>query len=374
MKRLAAATAALVMCALALSACASDGSNTSTPTLPAPTADDTPRTFEMGLSSLPSRLTEASYEDAFERAGRAGDLVLIQRTPPWAEMISGDLSDETVAATQREVDLAHDQGLDIFFAIDPTEEIEGSSQLAGLPEFLRGAAFDNLQVQNAFIAYAEYVAQNYRPKYLALGVEVNSYQQQHPEDFERFVIVYHRAYDAVKALSPDTLVFPTFQFEELQGLLPVSDPRQPQWNLVSRFEPRLDMVAVSSFPNLVYEDPQLIPPSYYAQIPSYTDHPIALSALGYASEPAPGGSASGATEEKQAQFLQRTLDTAAQLQFQTIVWFVGQDPTFESDAGFEAFRRTGLARENGTDKPAWAVWAAMAARPLRPLEEPTPIP
>jgi len=373
MWRLVLTLAAYMIGALVLSACGSDGSIPEA-TVPAPTSDGNPRTFEMGLSSLPSQLTEESYEDAFERAGRAGDVVLIQRTPPWSEMISGDLSGDTIAATQREVELAEEEGLAIFFAIDPTEEIEGTSQLAGLPENLRGAGFDNAQVRDAFVSYAQYVAENYRPKYLALGVEINSYQQQHPEDFERFVIVYHEAYEAVKAFSPDTLIFPTFQFEELQGLLPVGDPRPPQWHLISRFEPRLDMVAVSSFPSLAFADPQLIPPSYYAQIPSHTDHPIAISALGYASEPGPEGSVSGATEEKQAQFLQRTLDTASQLQFSMVIWFVGQDPTFESDGGFEEFRRTGLVRENGAEKLAWSIWQSVAVRALTPIVEPTPIP
>jgi len=318
----------------------------------------------MGLSSLPSQLTEDSYEDAFERAGSAGDLILIQRTPPWDEMITGDLSDDTVRATERENQLAREHDLEIFVAIDPTEEVDGSSQLAGLPEHLRGAGFENADVQQAFIAYAQYVARNYKPKYLALGVEINSYQQQHREDFERFVILYHRAYQEVKQLSPDTLVFPTFQYEELQGLLPAGDPLPPQWNLISRFEPRLDLLAISSYPSLLYADPQLIPASYYAQLPSHTDRPIALTGLGYASEPGPGGSATLATEEGQAQYLRRALDNAQQLGFRMVVWFVGRDPTFAGKPGFDAFRRTGLVRENGSPKAAWLVWEATAQRPI----------
>lgn len=362
-RRFAPALIALVICALIPGAC-SDGSDGSAPQGPTPTADPRPRAFEMGLSSLPAQLTDESYEEAFVRAGSAADVILIQRAPPWDEMLTGDLSDETVRATVRETALAREQGLDIFVAIDPTEEVDGHSQLAGLPERLRGAGFDNEDVRQAFIAYAQYVARNYKPKYLALGVEINSYQQQHREDFERFVIVYHEAYQAVKQLSPDTIVFPTFQYEELQGLLPAGDPLPPQWNLISRFEPRLDLLAISSYPSLVYADPQLIPESYYAQLPSHTDRTIAITGLGYASEQGPGGSAAGATEQGQAQFLRRTLDNAQQLGFRMVVWFVGRDPTFAGDAGFDAFRRTGLVLENGSPKTAWLIWQAAAQRQL----------
>lgn len=363
MQRPFAATLALAICAAVLAACGSSGDSSRSPTsLPAPTSDGRSRGFEMGLSSLPAELTQDSYESAFELAGRAGDLILIQRTPPWEEMISGHLSDETVAATERETKLAGEQHLDLFVAIDPTEEVDGKSEIAGLPDRLRGAGFDNLEVQGAFIAYAQYVAENYRPKYLALGVEINSYQLQHQDDFERFVIVYHRAYDAVKLLSPDTLVFPTFQYEELQGLLPLSDPRPPQWNLLSRFEPRIDLLAISSYPSLLYPDPQVIPDSYYAQLPSHTNRPIAIAGLGYASDVAPETTGPAAGEANQASFLRKVLDNAQQLNMRFVVWFVGQDPSFAGDPGFESFRHTGLLGEDGTAKRAWSVWAAAAAR------------
>ncbi|MEE8386041.1 MAG: hypothetical protein V3S01_08995, partial [Dehalococcoidia bacterium] len=177
---------------------------------------------------MPAEQTSESYASAFELAASAGEVILIQRVPPWHEMLAGEPSDSTVAATHRETELAEQFGLDLFVAIDPMDVAEGRSQLADLPEDLHGAGFAHEEVRRAFIAYAQYVAANYQPKYLALGVEVNSYQQGHPEDFEEFIVVYHEAYEAVKELSPDTLVFPTFQFEEMLGLLPIDNPFPPR--------------------------------------------------------------------------------------------------------------------------------------------------
>jgi hypothetical protein len=286
-------------------------------------------------------------------------------------MISGELSDATINATERETTLANEQGLDLFVAIDPTEEIDGQSEIAALPDRLRGAGFDNAEIQGAFIAYAQYVAENYHPKYLALGVEINSYQIQHQDDFERFVILYHRAYEAVKQLSPETLVFPTFQYEELQGLLPLTDPRPPQWNLLNRFEPRIDLLAISSYPSLLYRDPQVIPESYYAQLTSHTSRPIAIAGLGFASDVAPAEAGATAGEANQASFLRKVLDNAQQLHMRFVVWFVGQDPSFSTDATFEDFRHTGLLNEDGTPKRAWRDWAAEATRAIA-TPEPEP--
>lgn len=358
--------AAILVAALVLVACADTTSDApvATPTIAG--TPGLPRTFAMGISSLPPELTEQSYEDTFALAGSAGEVILIQRTPPWAELIAGHISEETVQTTRREVELAEEHGLDIFVAIDPTDSAERRSRLAGLPEDLRGAGFGDEQVQQAFLAYARYVAEQYQPKYLALGVEINGYQQHHPEDFERFVVLYHQAYDEVKQISPETLVFPTFQLEELQGLLPPGEPLPPQWYVISRFEPRLDLLAVSSYPKLAYETVDDVPESYYAQLVLYTDRPIAISGMGYSS-------ASGeddpqdAAELGQAAFLQRTLDNAQQLSMPFVIWFVGQDPSFTGGESLDLLQDTGLRRQDGSAKPAWTIWDENARRQLDPV-------
>lgn len=356
----------LLAVGLALIACAEEGQPAPTPTT---TGEGRTRSFAMGVSSLPPELTEQSYARTFQLAAGAGEVILIQRTPPWEEMLTGDLSPETVDATERETELAEKYGLDLFIAIDPTDPAKGRGELASLPEELRGAGFADENVRRAFIAYARYVAENYRPKYLALGVEINMYQRLHPEDFERFVILYHEAYQAVKELAPETLVFPTFQLEELQGLLPPGDPQPPQWYLLNRFEPRLDLLAVSSFPALAFSGLEQIPGSYYARLASYTDRPIAIAGMGYPS--GPGGAGAG-TEEDQADFLRRVLDNAQQLAMPLVVWFLSQDPAFTGEPPFDRLQHLGLRRQDGTEKPAWQAWEATARRPLAAPEAAEP--
>ena len=330
--------------------------------LPTPADDLEARTFVMGISSLPSELTEESYADTFELAAGAGELVLIQRTPPWDELLAGTFSEETVLATQREVALAEEHGLDIFVAIDPTDGSRRRDRLAGLPDDLLGAGFSDPLIHQALLDYARYLAEAYRPRYLAFGVEMNGYQQHHPEDFERFVVIYHEAYEAVKEISPDTLVFPTFQFEELQGRLPFQDPLPPQWYLISRFEPRLDVLAISSYPDVVFPEADRIPDSYYQQLLLYTNRPVAIAGMGYSSR-ATEELDSLEAEQAQAAFLRRTLANAQQLNMPFVVWFIGQDPSFTGESTLD-LGNSGLRRQDGTEKLAWRVWEQTALRPV----------
>jgi hypothetical protein len=196
-----------------------------------------PRPFELGLSSFPSEPTEESYEKAFALAGEVGELILIQRAPPWEEFAAGGtLSKNTQETTQEEVLLAEENNLDIFFGIDPTDSAD-RGRLQDLPDKLRGKNFADKEVRDALIAYVKYVALNYKPKYLAIGIEMNMYYERQPDDFDNFVSLYFEAYDVVKSLSPDTLVFPTFQLEAMQNLLSADDGALPEWHLLRRFEP-----------------------------------------------------------------------------------------------------------------------------------------
>lgn len=322
-----------------------------------------PRSFQMGFSSLPPELTEESYEEAFQLFGEAGDVVLIQRVPPWDELLSDEISKQTAQTTTREAELAEANGLGVFFAIDATDVSSGRSELAGLPDELQGVGFEDRRVRDALVAYAQYVAVNYRPRYLAFGVEMNSYYDNQPQDFEHFVTLYREAYDGVKEVAPDTMVFPTFQLERLQGRRPDGERAAAQWSLLDQFEPRLDMLAVSTYPGLVFGHPDEIPDSYYARLRTYTDRPIAIAQTGYSSGPGRDGQNEG-NELEQAAFVMRILDDTEALDMPFLVWFTAWDPPIADDPPFDLLQHLGLLRTDGTEKASWAVWIEAAARPL----------
>jgi hypothetical protein len=69
-----------------------------------------------------------------------------------------------------------------------------------------------------YVADAVTFAERHRPAYLGLGVEVNIHATEEPTEFERFVSLFDAAYDAVKAVSPTTQVYTSFQLEWFLGL------------------------------------------------------------------------------------------------------------------------------------------------------------
>jgi hypothetical protein len=360
------ALAVPLLLAIILAACGGgrdEGSSSTSSPVPRDVQKGIPRPFKMGLSSLPAEPTGASYEKAFALAGQVGELILIQRAPPWQEFAaSGTLSKNTEDTTTEEKRLAEENRLGIFFAIDPTDPAD-RSRLQGLPQELEGKTFGDQEVRDAFIAYVKYVALNYEPQLLALGTEINMYWEQQPEDFENFLSLYFEAYDVVKGISPDTLVFPTFQLEAMQDLLsPDGDPVE-EWSLLQRFEPKLDVVALSTYPSFVYDSINDMPTDYISRVKHYADRPIAIASAGYSSGSGRDGLNEG-TEMEQMGFVRFLLQEADRLDMPFVIWGEACDPAVPADPPFDLYAHTGLCRSDGSFKSAWQIWAGQASRPL----------
>ncbi|MBI2724238.1 MAG: hypothetical protein HYX50_04160 [Chloroflexi bacterium] len=324
------------------------------------------RPFMMGISTLPRELNGDSYAAAFRLAGQSGDMVLIQRTPPWGDFLPGaDVGQETASTTASERKAIAGAGVKLFFAIDPTDAASGRDRLANLPPALAGKGFGDPDVRTAFVSYARYVALNYRPAYLALGVEMNLYYQRNKDDFTQFESLYQEAYDRVKEISPQTQVTVTFQYEDLQSLLPTTEPHLTDWQLVRRFDDKVDVTAISTYPGFAFRSVADVPKEYYSQLSAFTDRPIVIAQTGYSSAAGTQGLNNG-TEAEQDAFLKRVLEDAQALKMPFVIWFAAWDPAYARDTPSSAFQSIGLRRSDDTPKPAWDTWIAAKARPLRP--------
>lgn len=320
------------------------------------------RTFVMGVSSQPVQTTEQAYRDAFEVAEAAGEVVLIQRTPPWGEFVpGGSISERTEKLTLLEKDLVDEHDLKLFLAVDPTMPGD-RSQLANLPENLTGEGFDNEDVRAAFVAYTKYLALNYKPAYMALGVEVDMiFRARGDGAFRNFLSLYFEAYDAVKSVSPDTLVFPTFQYEDMLGLLNTGSPTLPTWSLVNLFEPKIDVLAITSYPSLVFNTVEEVPADYYEALEGRLERPVVFASVGWNGDAGVGASGEPG-DSQQVTYLNRVLDAAEKLQAQAVVWYLGRDPEVVPP-GFEPLAHMGLHDASGNPKGIWAVWLSTLARP-----------
>ena len=204
------------------------------------------------------------------------------------------------------------------------------------------------------------IASRYSPQFLALGVEVNSYYERGPSDFDDFVSLYSEIYDAVKAVSPETKVFTIFQYEKLRGGLFFSgDGQNPaQWDLLERFGGHLDLAAFTTYPFLLYASPSDLPADYYTEIARHTSLPVAFTEIGWPSEPlgpAPD-SPFGGSEAEQAAFVRCFFELTTGLDLSLALWSFPHDPAGQINP---AFLSVSLRHNDGTPKPALTVWQEM---------------
>jgi len=213
-----------------------------------------------------------------------------------------------------------------------------------------------------FLQAVSAVATKYRPAYLALGVEVNRLWQSDPAAFDAFVSAYTEAYDGVKKQSPQTKVFTIFQLELMKGRAYLSTGKaqsEPQWDLLQRFEGRLDVAGFTTYPFLASETPDAIPADYFAEAAARAGVPLALTEIGWPSAPLSTAPASGfgGSPEEQAAFVRRLRDLLAGVPVEIALW------SFPNDVGAgvnPAFESVSLRANGGTPKPALAAWEAMA--------------
>jgi hypothetical protein len=241
-----------------------------------------------GFFPSPPEVSVQSVIDTYKAIGQHGDVVLLQQNIPWADFVKGaDRTSTSITDIHNQYILAHQNGLEVIFVVDPLNGLN-RSQFQGLP-FGWKASFADPRVRAAYTNFTLRIVREFHPRYLGLASEINTYADTHPEDFPNFLSLYNSVYDQVKAEAPGTQVFVTFQWEELNNLIPQvakgRTPHQIDWNLVEVFEPRLDVWAISSYPFIVYKSGAGIPTDYYTPLLAQTSKPLAVAEGGYSSAP-----------------------------------------------------------------------------------------
>lgn len=232
-------------------------------------------------------------------------------------------------------------------------------------------AFSAPEVRTAFGNYCRRIVREFHPRFLGLASEINTYADAHPEDFPHFVSLYREVYGWIKSEAPETRVFVTFQWEDLNNLIPtVSEGRPPyriNWETVEAFEPQLDVWAISSYPFVAFRSGADIPVDYYTPLLARTAKPLAVAEGGYTS--APVGPVAG-TPQDQVSYLRAIHAQLGGPRLEFWIYLLLSDLNLDSYASllrkqglnerdvdtFGFFTFVGLRGRDGTPKPALALW------------------
>ncbi|MBN1429497.1 MAG: hypothetical protein JXB07_14075 [Anaerolineae bacterium] len=365
-----------VLSALFVAALACGGAPTGTP-IPIPTLERSPydlgRTL-YGFFSSPPEISVESVVATYEAISEHGDVVLLQQNIPWKDFVdSANAQPETEAQPSPITDihnqyvLAHQNGLEVIFVVDPLNGLD-RSEFLGLP-FGWEASFANPKVRAAFTNYTLRIVREFHPRYLGLGSEINTYADSYPADFPNYQSLYHEVYQLVKAEAPDTQIFVTFQWEELNNLIPglaQGEPYEPNWGQMEDFEPELDVWVISSYPFVVFGSGADIPEDYYSPLLTRTLKPLAVAEGGFSSRPA--GPAPG-TPQDQVDYVNAIHDQIDGDRMTFWIYLILTDINLDSYAGvmrqhgrggdvntLGMFTSVGLCDIDGTPKPALEVW------------------
>jgi hypothetical protein len=298
-----------------------------------------------GITMTPKSFAQADFTDFIRQAKMAGDV--IAWSGDWDELGAAQNGGPVVTA-----ELASRNGM------APLISVQFFSQSTGeLIRPLDGPTRE--RYKNSAAAFAG----KYKPRYLALGIEVNVLYEKSPGQFDEFVGLYHEVYAAVKEQSPGTMVFPVFQLEKMKGFGGglfggTNDPAQAEWFLLDRF-PDADLIGFTTYPCLIYKDPSGIPPDYYSEIGRRTGKPVAFTEIGWHRRAGPAGWES--SDAEQAGFVTAFFKGTGGLDCRLAIWSFLYDQNVP-----EPFSSMGLRNSDGSARPAWENWVSAQMVPGKP--------
>lgn len=127
-----------------------------------------------------------------------------------------------------------------------------------------------------------------------------------------------------------------------------------QYDLLTRFDSRVDLIGLTTYPWNHYDEPQDMPGDYYERLEKYTGKPIAFTEIGWISS-----AEKGSSEKEQAEFLVRFLEFTRGNNVEMVNWLFIHDTiiTGDSAAVFQPEAGTiALKRADDSKKEIYDVW------------------
>ncbi|NOT00717.1 MAG: VCBS repeat-containing protein [Phycisphaerales bacterium] len=297
-------------------------------------------------------------DESYKRVGDIDGVLTLPEALEWWPATGGLTRSNVFRDQQWQNILATRTRSSFFLQIDPYRPPRSGPLTDRLPPELADQTFASAGVRESYMTEVVQRVLWYRPRYVCLAMEINAYFEQQPDDFENFLSLFIELRDAIKGILPDTLVFVSFQYEQLLGRwggLGDQTIHDPHWNLIEMFEPYQDAVALSSYPLVSFiptqfSDPDLLPADYYSRILDFTDKPIIFSELGWSPS-----ATFGSSTADQAEFLTRFDELTRDMNLLLVNYFFWTDTT-----GFGPFFDSlGLVDLQGKPREAFDVWRTL---------------
>lgn len=202
-------------------------------------------------------------------------------------------------------------------------------------------------------------ASAYHPPYLFLGNESDAYFIDVPEDYQNWIAFYNETYDAIKAVSPETMVGPIFQYERMSGQGAFSQWTTPHWGaLTSHDLERIDILGITMYPWLNVVTPAQVPNNYLAPLLEIIgDKPIAITETGWPGDPLGLPVPWEATLDAQLLFVERLEGILQGANIHMLNWLhLYQIAVSPESTDFAEFASISLRDVEGNKRPIYDAW------------------
>lgn len=338
------------------------------------------RSFSMGFTPWPSDLTLKAVNESYSFINNHGDMIAhhLDNGIPWQESLDGKEYSKHVKEQWAIRKSKTPSGHKVYLAITPLNfdrnglaPYWGETDNMTLGEPWKSRRLNDQDVKTAYLNYAIRAIDYFGPSYVAIGIESNMIISKSPAKWNDYLELNRYVYQELKKKYPTLTVFNTIQYEHLRGIEEESKANtRLQISGVKQLMEHSDILALSTYHYGIAHNKAI--PSYFDLAVSYKK-PLAIAEMGAMSKDITiFGKKIKATEQDQAEFVRFILDNANKNNFLFVVNFVNTDyekllsklPKQVREVS-KAWVYTGLARPNGTAKPALGVWDAYLALPKR---------
>jgi hypothetical protein len=223
--------------------------------------------------------------------------------------------------------------------------------------------WSNTDARGLYATAVSSYASAYHPEFLFLGNENDSYYAQDQADYANWIVAYNAAYDAVKAVSPSTLVGPVFSFEHMAGSGSLNGWTTSYWGAVDAHDmSRVDIVGLTLYPWLNYADPSEVPTTYLDPLFFHIgSKPVAITESGWPAENLGSLNPLWTTSEQAQVDYIPVLGSMIQGRDVRLVNWLFLNPLVNdgtSSLDWKLFGSVSLRTSAGAKRPAYDAWAA----------------
>lgn len=346
------------------------GKHATSPHTPPP-AGGTARTYHMGFSDFPPKLTNESVLADLAAWSPRADEAIFHISPDWASMLSGLSADTIVKVIHLPVAnyyRAHGQAISV--TIDITNGLDRAAEDPSLLSLHR--SLSEPAIQQLYRDYALAVWRRIHPEHMALAAEVNLVRALAPAPLYAAVRLAANAAAAdLRADGCTAVLSVSVQNEYVWGRDAGNVYRGPAADLADF--PFMQEVPLSSYPYLGgFDTPEAIPLDYYARVAAEAHMPVRVVEGGWASVTL-GAIASSPAE--QARYIRRQMALLDSAKANAVFQLDYTDLDLSSfpqpqPAILPLFATLGLVDTAFVPKSARAAWDSAFARPYRAATRP----